>query len=138
MTDLRLTSTRFLIAYGVVLVAMGLCDGVWLGGLARGLYKREMGGLMADPVRVLPAAAFYVAYPLGVVFLALGGAPATLAEAVFRSAVVGLLAYGTYDLTNLAVIRGFSTSLSLIDMVYGTFATALSGGMGWWFAVRGR
>ena len=135
MTDARLSPTQFLVAWIVVLVVMGAFDGVWLGVVAKNLYKREMGELMADPVRVLPAAVFYLAYPLGVVFLALGGLPSTLAEAVLRSAVVGLLAYGTYDLTNLAVVRNFSTSLALIDMLYGTVATAVAGGLAWRFAL---
>ncbi len=136
MTDLRLSLAQFLVAYLAVLVVMGVCDGLWLGWLAKGLYQREMGDLMASPIRIPPAAIFYLAYPLGVVFLALGGAPATLADALLRSAVVGLLAYGTYDLTNLAVVRNFSASLAVIDLVYGTVATALAGGTGWWFALR--
>ena len=135
MTAFRLSVSQFFFAYVIVLVVMGAGDGIWLGWLAKALYKREMGDLMADPVRILPAAIFYLAYPLGVVFLALGGAPASLAEALLRSAVVGLLAYGTYDLTNLAVIRNFSSSLAVIDLVYGTIATALAGGVAWWFAL---
>ena len=136
MTDFRLSPTQFLLAWVIVLVVMGVGDGVWLGALAKNLYKREMGDLMADPVRVVPAAIFYFAYPVGLVFLALGGAPATLADALLRSAVVGLLAYGTYDLTNLAVIRNFSATLAIVDMAYGTLASALAGGLAWRFALN--
>lgn len=135
MTDFRLSPTQFLIAWLIVVVAMGVFDFAWLGGVAKNLYKREMGDLMADPVRKLPAAIFYFAYPVGLVFLALGGAPATLADALLRSAVVGLLAYGTYDLTNLAVIRNFSTSLAVIDLLYGTVASAVAGALAWRFAL---
>lgn len=136
MSPMRLTTTQYLIAYVVVLIAMGAFDFAWLGWLAKDLYKREMGSLMADPVRVLPAAIFYLGYPVGLVLLALGAGPSTLAEAALRSALVGLVAYGTYDLTNLAVIRGFSGSLAMIDLLYGTVASGLAGGAAWLIVSR--
>lgn len=122
----RLTIAHFALAWIAALITLGVMDGVWLGLLAKGLYKREIGAVMADAVRILPAATFYAFYPVGIVFFGVQPA-ASLAEALLRSAAIGLLAYGTYDLSNLATLRGWSASLSLIDMAWGTFASAVAG-----------
>lgn len=131
----RLSLSELGLAYLVVLVAMVLLDGLWLGWIARDFYRREIGDLMAASVRIAPAALFYLLYPLGLVYLALQPPPAAAIDAVARCAVVGLVAYGAYDLTNLATLRGWSLRLCLADIVWGTFVSALAGGLGWWVAV---
>ena len=123
----RLTLAEFGLAYAVALVATALLDGLWLGWLARDLYRREIGDLMADPIRIGPAVLFYVLYPLGLVYLALQPPPPAVLDAALRAAVVGLVAYGAYDLTNLATLRGWSARLCLVDMAWGTVASALAG-----------
>jgi uncharacterized membrane protein len=120
---------RFFAACGVALVVMGVLDALWLGWLARDFYTRELGPLMANPVRIVPAALYYLLYPVAVVYLALTPLPAGRGEAVLRSAALGLTAFGVYDLTNLATLRGYSLSMTLVDMLWGTFATAVGGGI---------
>jgi uncharacterized membrane protein len=115
------------LGYGAALLVMGLLDGVWLGLIARDFYRQEMGELMAPTVRALPAAAFYLAYPAGLVTLALQPMPASASSAVWRAALVGLVAYGTYDLTNLSVLRNASVKLALVDMAWGTLISAVAG-----------
>jgi uncharacterized membrane protein len=78
----------------VVLVVIVALDALWLGVLARDLYKREMGGLMADSVRLVPVVLLYLPYPLALVYLVLLSAPAGWGAALRRSAVLGLAAYG--------------------------------------------
>jgi len=134
----RLTAARFGLAYGAVLVTLALLDALWLGVLAKDMYQREMGSLMADSFRVLPAALFYLLYPLALVYLALWHRPAGVAEAMLRSAVLGLAAYGAYNLTNMSIIRGWPVQLSLIDWTWGGVVTALAGGAGHWAAWRPR
>lgn len=123
------TARRFLVAYGVILVVLLVTDGFWLGWAARDFYAREMAEVMADPVRITPAVLFYLLYPLGLVYLGLmplmPGASAVAAAK--RCALVALFAYGTYDLTTLSVIRGWSVRLSLFDAMWGTFAGAVAG-----------
>jgi uncharacterized membrane protein len=126
MSTQRLTKIQFLLAYGVALVVMAALDGVWLGWLARDFYQQELGSLMTDSVRVVPAALYYLLFPLAIVYLALTPA-ARLGEAVLRSAVLGLAAFGVYDLTNLAILRGYTMKMTVVDMAWGTFATALGG-----------
>ena len=128
MTAPRLTLIQCLAAYAVVLVVMGALDGLWLGWLASAFYKQELGPLMTDSVRVVPAALYYLLYPVAIVALALTPRPATLGSAALRSAVLGAAAFGVYDLTNLATLRGYSVSMTVVDMLWGTFATTLGGG----------
>jgi uncharacterized membrane protein len=128
MPALRLTPLQFLAAYGVALVVMSVLDGAWLGWLARDFYKRELGDLMTDSVRWVPAAMYYLLFPAAIVFLALTPSPGGLGEAVLRSAVLGLAAFGVYDLTNLATLRGYTVMMAAVDMAWGTFASAVGGG----------
>lgn len=132
MTGTRMTSGQFAIGYVAVLVAVAVLDALWLGLVAKDLYKREMGSLMSDSVRIVPAALFYLLYPLAVVYLGLVIEPAGWREAMLRSAVLGLAAYGAYDLTNMSVIRGWPISLGLIDWTWGCVLTALAGLAGYW------
>ncbi len=121
--------SRWLAAYGVALLVMSVLDAIWLGWLGREFYRQEMGALMTDSVRVVPAAIFYLAYPAAIVYLALSPPAAGLGEAVLRSALLGLTAYGVYDLTNLATVRGYSVTMAVVDMAWGTLATAVAGGV---------
>jgi uncharacterized membrane protein len=113
--------------YGAALLVMGVLDALWLGVIARELYRREVGELMAAQVRILPAALFYLAYPAGLVALALQPQPESMSMAAWRSALLGLVAYGTYDLTNMATLRQWSVTLTLADIAWGAFASALAG-----------
>ena len=128
MTAPRLTFLQLLAAYGTVFAVMGALDAVWLGWLARAFYQRELGALMTDSVRVVPAALYYLGFPAAIVFLALTPPPASLVAAVVRSAVLGLAAFGVYDLTNLAILRGYTVTMTVVDMAWGTFASAVGGG----------
>jgi len=68
------------------------------------------------------------------VHLGLQTGPASLLEAVAGCAAVGLLAYGTYDLSNLATLRGWSLRLCLVDIAWGVVASAIAGGLAYWVA----
>ena len=125
------------ISYGVALAAMGVLDGVWLGVIAADFYRQELGDLMRPEPRWLPAALFYLGYPAALVTLALQPLPAGLGTALGRSALVGLLAYATYDLTNMATLRHWSLRLTVVDIAWGTLATTVAGTAAW-FAMRRR
>ncbi|MFG5408195.1 DUF2177 family protein [Piscinibacter sakaiensis] len=113
------------------LLVLGLLDALWLGLLSRDFYQREVGHLLAADVNVPPAVIFYLLYPVGVVVLGLATDGAGLRRVVARSAVLGLVAYGAYDLTNLATLQGWSTAMTVVDMAWGTFITAAMGAGAW-------
>lgn len=122
--------------YLAALLVMGLLDALWLGLLARDFYRQEMGAQMAEQIRWVPALLFYVAYPAALVALALFPAGQPFGQQVLRAALVGLVAYGVYDLTNLATLRHWPVRLALVDMAWGTFASTLAGAAAAWVAQR--
>nr|WP_315438416.1 DUF2177 family protein [uncultured Pseudomonas sp.] len=118
-----------LIAYLVTLVAFLLLDGIWLGVLMAPTYRELLGSLMLEKPLLVPAAVFYCLYVVGCVqFVVL---PAlSWQRAAKMGALLGLVAYGTYDLTNWATLRGWSVQVSLMDWAWGTFATAVACSVG--------
>lgn len=113
--------------YGAALLVMGVLDAFWLGFVAHEFYRQEVGEMMTAQVRKLPAALFYLTYPAGLVTLALHPAPDGPSMAGWRSALVGLVAFGTYNLTNMATLHQWSYTLMLADVAWGAFASALAG-----------
>ena len=116
----------YLTAYIVSLVVFVGVDFVWLSAMGAALYRSTLGELLAPSVRLAPAAVFYLAYPVGIVFLAV--VPALAADLWMRGAALGALfgalAYATYDLTNFATLRTWSLQITVLDIAYGTIATA--------------
>lgn len=118
---------HFAWGYGAALVVVGILDGLWLGLIAREFYQSQMVAVAADSFRLVPAVLFYFLYPLGVLFVALTPLAKSWTEALRRSALLGLVAYGVYDLTNLATLKVWPVKLALVDVSWGTFLTAMAG-----------
>ena len=118
------------ILWGVAAVLFLVIDMVWLTGVGRGFYMAEIGGLLRETPNLGAAAAFYALYVTGLVIFVLY--PAWTAQswrqAVMMGALFGLVAYGTYDLTNLAVVKDFTTRIALIDLAWGTVLTGIVSG----------
>ena len=116
------------ITYLTVLVVLAAVDFLWLGLVALDFYKKEIGSLMLEKPRLEVAALFYVLCAAGITFLAVQ--PALTAgewhKALLFGALFGLCAYGTYDLTNLATLQRWSFRLTVVDMAWGTFLTAIA------------
>ena len=126
---------KALIAYVATLVTFLLLDGIWLGLLMAPTYRELLGSLMLEKPLLVPAAVFYCLYVFGgVVFVVLPAV--TWQWAAKRGALLGLIAYGTYDLTNWATLRGWSVQVTLMDWAWGTFATAVACSVGFLFAQR--
>jgi uncharacterized membrane protein len=117
-------------AYAAALLTIGVLDALWLGFVARDFYRTEMGSMAAAEIRKLPAVLFYLLYPVGLLALVLTPAPAEWTGAVLRSALVGLMCYATYDLTNLATLKQWSWGLAATDIAWGTFLSAAAGSAG--------
>ena len=116
----------FAIAYIGAVVAFLVIDGIWLGVVAKSFYAEHLGDLLRKNFLPIPAAAFYLAYTAGLVFLAVrpGQADISLASVAFYGAVVGFLSYGTYDMTNLSTLRDWPWIVSVVDLLWGTTLSA--------------
>ena len=122
---------KLLLPYLAIVATMMLLDVLWIGVLARPLYQRGIGHLMADQPNFVAAAAFYLLYAAGLVaFVVLPRAPGDWPLAAAWGALFGFMAYMTYDLTNLATLRGWPLGLSALDTAWGCVATGLAATIG--------
>ena len=121
----RFGAASFGAAFAAVALAMLALDAVWLGLLAASMYRAGIGHLMlAEPV--LPAAlAFYLVYAAGLVtFVVQPQSAGARSRTALMGALFGCVAYGTYDLSNLATLRGWPVGLALVDIAWGALASA--------------
>lgn len=116
------------IAFITAAIIMGILDYVWLGFIGKGLYYSEMGSLLLKKPNMIPALLFYVIYVVGtLVFVILPALEKeSLGYAAGMGALFGLVAYATYDLTNLATMKNFSKKVVVVDLLWGAFITALT------------
>jgi uncharacterized membrane protein len=116
------------ISYVVFLVIFAGVDFVWLSRAGDALYRPTMGDMTLADFRLAPAVAFYLIYAVGAIFFAVAPALETgdWMTAALRGALFGLCAYATYDLTNHATLKNWSTTLSLVDMGWGSLLTAFA------------
>jgi uncharacterized membrane protein len=102
-----LNTLKLLALFGLTLVTFLALDALWLGVIARKLYSRELGHLLAPNVRWGAAVIFYLLYVTGLLALVvLPRAGSPLLHVALLGALFGLVAYATYDLTNLATLSG--------------------------------
>ena len=119
---------QHVIAYVWTAVIFLALDAVWLSVMAERLYRPALGRLMLDKFDYAPAAVFYPLYVLGIVVFAVAPSleSGRWTTALGLGALFGLIAYATYDLTNQATLRDWPLRVTLADLCWGTFATALA------------
>jgi len=124
---------QFFIAYGSTALVFLALDAVWLTTMAERFYRPAIGHLMMDKPAFGPAIVFYLMYLVGVVVFAV--APALASQrwqtALGLGALLGLLCYATYDLTNQATLRDWPLRVTLVDLAWGAFVTAAAAWAGW-------
>jgi uncharacterized membrane protein len=125
----------FITAYVATGLAFLALDAVWLSLMNRLLYQPNLGPLLLGSFRPAPAALFYLIYVFGVVFFAVSPALASgkWSVALLQGAVLGLVAYATYDLTNQATLKTWPGIVTVADMGWGMVATSVASLIG--FAV---
>ena len=116
----------FLKLYGIAFASLIGLDSIWLSKISPSIYKKNIGHLMAEKPNLVAAVLFYVIYILGAVYFVIY--PAFTSEspfqAFFRGALLGLVAYSTFDLTGQAVFKNWPVRITIIDMLWGTILTA--------------
>jgi uncharacterized membrane protein len=119
---------KVLASYGAVLVAIVALDALWLGVVAKPLYRNAIGHLMADEPRLWAGALFYAIFAVGLMmFVVLPvGATAGWGKTALTAGLFGFFAYATYDLTNLATLKQWPLWLSLVDLAWGSAVSAIA------------
>jgi uncharacterized membrane protein len=115
-----------LILYVVTTVIFLALDALMLGFVMAPLFRTHVGDLMAPEMRIAPAAVFYLAYIAGLVTVVSLPALRTGSAILFPAAVIGAMAYGTYEFTNYATLKGWHPSMVALDLTWGTVLTAFS------------
>ena len=116
---------QHLISYAAALLALLALDALWLGVIAADWYQQAIGHLMAAQVNVAAAALFYALFPVGIVVFA-ASPSRDLRQAARLGGFLGLLCYATYDLTNMATLKGWPLGITVADLVWGTIVGAVS------------
>ena len=133
---------KWIVAYIAAGLSFGALDALWLNWAGKTLYRPALGELLAPSFRLAPALVFYALYIAAIVWFAVRaghagemGAGGTGA-ALLNGALLGAICYATYDLTNQATLKVWPLHITLIDIAWGAFATAVAAGVGCWAASR--
>jgi uncharacterized membrane protein len=101
-------------------------DMIWLGIVAKGFYRNNLGHLLRPDINWAAALIFYLLYIVGILIFAT--LPAleknSLRQAVVMGGLFGFFAYATYDLSNLATLRGWPVNVVFMDIIWGMALTA--------------
>ena len=117
---------QIVILYAVTAVIFLALDAVMLSLHMRPLFERALGDQVLADIRIVPAALFYLAYVAGLIYLVSLPALKTGAPIIVPAAVIGAMAYGTYEFTSYAIMKSWSPILVLTDVTWGTVLTAFS------------
>ena len=126
--------TAYGTAYLASLLIFVVVDAAWLATMVSRFYRPRIGAVLRERPGLVPAGLFYLAYPLGVAALAVAPASGSWIMALWRGAALGAMCYGTYNLTNQATVREWSSTVSVVDTGWGTVVTAATAGAGCWIA----
>ena len=114
--------------YAATLVAFLVLDALWLRFVMRPIFSADVPHLLAAEPRYGVAAAFYALYCAGIVWFAVRPMTAgvSLGSVALNGAILGFLAYGAYEATNMATLKGWTWRILSVDLLWGTAVTALA------------
>jgi uncharacterized membrane protein len=124
---------KWIAAYIGTAVAFAAIDFVWLTTMTERFYKPVLGPIMKPQIDMVAAVLFYVIYIGGIVFFAVAPAlkEGAWTRAALNGAVLGFVAYATYDLTNQATLAVWQTKLTVVDLIWGTVLTTAAATAGY-------
>lgn len=128
----------WIVAYIAAAVAFAALDAMWLRWAADNLYRSVIGSIMAKDFLTGAAFAFYLIYIAGIVWFAIrpGLEAESVGTALLNGALLGGLCYVTFDLTNQTVMKVWATRISIADIAWGAFATAVAAAAATWVTLK--
>jgi uncharacterized membrane protein len=126
----------YVLSYVATAIVLLGIDAAWLSLMNGVLYRPLLGDMLLDRIKVIPAIAFYLSYVAGIMIFAVAPAFASgrWTTALIQGALFGFCAYATYNLTNLAILKNWSTTVTLVDLCWGTVLTGVSASAGYLIA----
>lgn len=118
--------TKIIISYLLTAVVFFAIDIIWLGFIAKNLYRKYLGSFLSDRVNWTAAVIFYLIYIIGISIFAIYPSvnKDSVVNAILLGALFGAIAYATYDLTNLATLKSWPIQIVFIDIAWGAVLTA--------------
>jgi uncharacterized membrane protein len=129
---------NFLFTYLSVATTFVAIDMIWLKTMAERLYRPVLGDILRPEPNLTAAAFFYLLYPIGLIGFAVLPAQyeGNALRALTSGVMFGCFTYATYDLTNQATLRNWSTTLTIVDIGWGSFLAGISAWLGYLVAHR--
>lgn len=123
MTDIPFS--KLIISYLLTAVVFFAIDILWLGLIAKNLYNKLLGSLLAEQVNWTAAIIFYLIFIVGIFIFAIipGVGKADVMHSLLYGVLFGFFTYATYDLTNLATLKGWPLKVVIIDIIWGMVLT---------------
>jgi len=123
---------QIVVLYLITATVFLLLDAVMLKTVMKPLFEQHIGDWLLDEIRMRPAIIFYLFYVAGVLwFVSLPalrtGVPV---NALIGGAILGAMAYGTYEFTNFATLRDWSVQMVAVDLTWGAVLTGFSAWIG--------
>jgi uncharacterized membrane protein len=124
-----------IIRYLLTLIVFLMVDMLWLGVISKNLYQKYLGGFLTDRINWTAAFIFYLIYVVGISIFSIYPAAnkGSALNAMVMGALFGVFTYATYDLTNLATIKGWPLPIVFIDILWGAVLSAVVGFSGYLF-----
>ena len=117
-----MTAKQMLVVYLITLAVFFLIDMIWLGVVAKGFYRRHLGPMLSPKVNWAAAILFYLLFIVGLLVFVIK--PALISgeplKALFFGALLGLISYATYDLSNLATLKDWPLVVTVVDLIWGS------------------
>ena len=127
-----------LVATLIASIIFLIIDVIWLSFATKSFYRPLIGNLLSDKPVMWAAALFYILYVFGMALVVIQPCidATSLFKTVYTGFIFGLVAYGTYNLTNMAVLKGWSPTVTFVDMFWGGSLTAVSASTGLYLAKK--
>ena len=124
--------------YLIALPVFFVIDMFWLGVVAKGFYRDQIGALMKPEINWIAAIVFYLIFILGLVIFVIGPAveKGSWTHALIYGALFGFVCYATYDLTNLAVAKDWPLLVTIVDLIWGAVLAASVSTISYFIAMK--
>ncbi len=127
-----------LVATIIASIIFLIIDVIWLSIATKSFYRPLIGNLLTDQPVMWAAALFYILYVFGMAVVVIQPCleSTSILKTIYTGFIFGLVAYGTYNLTNMAVLKGWSPMVTFVDMFWGGSLTAVSAATGLYVAKK--
>ena len=132
-----MTLLQYVYIYLATVPVFFIIDMLWIGFIAKDFYAKQIGSLLG-PINWSAAIIFYLLYIIAIIVFAVAPALAqkSFITALTLGAFFGFIAYATYDLTNLATLKNWPLTVTLVDMLWGTVLTGAVASISYFIASK--